>query len=63
VKQRDLALAKINENEMSFKKTKSTGDTNMTQEQLQAEQEKMFAEARNFQMAQEINYLSNEQMM
>ena len=56
MKQRDLALAKINENEMSFKKTKSTGDTNMTQEQLQAEQEKMFAEARNFQMAQEINY-------
>ena len=51
VKQRDLALAKVNETEMSLKKTKSTGDPNMTQEQLQAEQEKIFAEARNQQMA------------
>jgi hypothetical protein len=41
---------------MSLKKTKSTGDPNMTQEQLQAEQEKIFAEARNQQMTQELNY-------
>jgi hypothetical protein len=30
----------------------------MTQEQLQAEQEKIFAEARNYQMTQEMNYQS-----